>query len=176
MRITKIKMQVPILLIWILLISPASCWASSIPKEAEEASKLVGLRYGPGLPEGYALQRAALIDAMNGKEFGITHVKKGSTQMVWFDVMTHRVSKKAHWMILDVLVLPSFTINETLEIGQCFLNGVIDSEIVAIVEEERDQEFLSKIHRAWRANRGTGKFESIPPIGIKCTNENYGMD
>jgi len=81
---------------------------------------------------------------------------------------------------------PKKTITDIMEIDKkelknrkltqyCSTKNGFDSEIIAIVKDS-DTEFHSKIIKAWRANRESGKFEKVSNRKItKCGNESYGI-
>ena len=58
----------------------------------------------------------------------------------------------------------------------CYTNNGVDVEIIALVKvTDNNVEFYTKIIKAWRANRKTGKFEKIAKRKVKkCDNENNG--
>ncbi|WP_103867605.1 hypothetical protein [Aquimarina sp. I32.4] len=56
----------------------------------------------------------------------------------------------------------------------CFKDGKQDEEIIAIAKYE-EEEFLTKILKAWRADRKTEKIIEIPVKGIKVENMEYGI-
>ncbi len=56
----------------------------------------------------------------------------------------------------------------------CYKGRKNDQEIIAIAEYE-EKEFLTKILKAWRADRKTEKIIEIPVDGIKVENIDYGL-
>lgn len=96
--------------------------------------------------------------------------------MLWFEYMTHLDDKGiAQWEVKDVMVLPRVPKKQVLAYYNCFLNNRPDGEIAAVLDYEPGVEYFTRAHRAWRANRQTEKFETIPTKGIKCENLGFGM-
>ena len=86
------------------------------------------------------------------------------------------------YKILDVLDLTKkeyYTLLENkdkmLYSGFGYKNDKIDEEIIAIAQYDENAEFLTKIYKAWRADRKTEKIIEIPVDGIKVENMDYGL-
>jgi hypothetical protein len=58
--------------------------------------------------------------------------------------------------------------------SSCLLNGVTDTEIVAIAYPE-NEEFYTQFVYAWRANQETGQLEDISTEGLACPNFGWGV-
>ncbi|MDT7603173.1 MAG: hypothetical protein QOF61_1170 [Acidobacteriota bacterium] len=144
---------------------------------AVKASKYVGLKHGSHLPDNLKGVGGASISSMgDAKEYGINEVHQGRVKMLWFEHMTYRDDSGApNWEVKDVLVLPTIPRNKVLVYSFCSSGKKPDSEIVAIADYQPDEEFFTRVRRAWRANRKTEKFEEISPRSIRCTNEGYGV-
>lgn len=78
-------------------------------------------------------------------------------------------------LITDILEINKKDLKNRKLTEYCITKNGYDFEIVAIVEDS-DSEFYSKIIKAWRANRKSGKFEKTNKRKIiKCGNEGYGI-
>ncbi|QXP53202.1 hypothetical protein [Cellulophaga sp. HaHa_2_1] len=79
---------------------------------------------------------------------------------------------------LDILSLKDEKLlkndNNRLSSFFCYKDGKQDEEIIAIAEYE-EEKFLTKILKAWRADRKTEKIIEIPVDGIKVENMDYGF-
>ncbi|OED43148.1 hypothetical protein AB832_02710 [Flavobacteriaceae bacterium (ex Bugula neritina AB1)] len=80
--------------------------------------------------------------------------------------------------ILDILNLTKEKVLEeddkNLYYHFCYKDNKNDQEIIAIATYE-EEEFLTKILKAWRADRKTEKIIEIPIDGITVSNEEYGL-
>lgn len=146
-------------------------------KSAAGPGKYIGLRHGPSLPRGLKGTGGGLIsDASDAEEHAISEVQKGRVKMLWLDRLTHRDdSGKAHWEVKDVLVLPAIPRKQVLVYALCFSGENRDKEIIAVADYQPGEEYLTRVRRAWRANRKTEKFEEILTEGIRCENVDYGV-
>lgn len=144
---------------------------------AGELVKFIGLHHGPSLPPGLKQVAGGLISETNdAEEYAVSEVHKGKMRMLWFERLTHRDnSGKAYWEVKDVLAIPKLRRRQILVYTICFSSDNLDREVIAIADYQPDEEFLTHIRQAWRANRKIGKFETIPIEGIKCENVDYGV-
>jgi hypothetical protein len=69
-----------------------------------------------------------------------------------------------YWEVKDVLDLSDLVTGDILVPDGCFLNGVLDNEIVVA---GRNGVMIS----AWRANTASNVFEVIPTNGIECRSD-----
>jgi hypothetical protein len=80
--------------------------------------------------------------------------------------------------VLDILDLTREKILEdddkNLYYHFCYKDNKNDQEIIAIAEYE-EEEFLTKIIRAWQADRKSEKIIEISVDGITVSNEEYGL-
>lgn len=118
-----------------------------------------------------------------GKEYSIkiVHIKEGITSFVIFNEAFVSESDVVY-KILDVLDLTKkeyYTIlkdnDKILYSGFGYKDGKNDQEIIAIAQYDENAEFLTKIYKAWRADRKTEKIIEIPVDGIKVENMDYGL-
>ncbi len=181
-RITRQPVMKTLLLLTLslsLLLTPSvSAQRSSTQTQvAADMSKYIGLRHGPSLPAGLKNIGGALVSEVNdSKEYAISKVHKGRIKMLWFDRLTHHDDRGvAYWELKDVLVLPPIPRNQIVVYRGCLLEYQPDNEIAAVVTYEAGVQYFTRVHKAWRANRSTEKFEVIPMKGIKCESEGYGI-
>ena len=141
-----------------------------------DIARYIGLRHNSTVPANLKDVGGALVSEVgDAREYGLSEIHKGRVRMIWFERLTHRdETGRPNWEVKDVLVLPALRKNQVLVYAMCYSGKQPDKEIVAIADYQ-DAEFLTRLHRAWRANRKTEKFEPISPKGIKCTNEGYGV-
>jgi hypothetical protein len=84
-----------------------------------------------------------------------------------------------NFTVTDVLTIPrEDVLKYTLIDAYCETAEGNDPGIIALVKDkEYNPEYYTKIVKAWRANRNTGKFEPVKPKKVKrCGNEGYGAD
>lgn len=144
---------------------------------ASERAKYVGLQYSLFLLDGLEKVGGTLVSDVNdSKIYSISQIHKGKIKMLWFELMIRDNSNTAYSEVKDVLILPEIRKNQILvNYSACLLNDKLDSEIVAIAFNQPDEEYFTRISRAWRTNRTTEKFEEILVKGIKCENIGYGI-
>lgn len=110
--------------------------------------------------------------------YGISQVKKGNQEMLWFEIVVNRdrTGNPSQWLVIDVLTLPKTNKSYTMvgQGGSCRRNGVSDHDIIAVAKIQ-DTEYFRQIQKAWRANRKTRKFEAISTKGVICENTGYGL-
>ena len=143
--------------------------------EPTNLSRYIGSTYPPLEPGLREVSGTIIGHPIEGLTYSVAWISKGQEQMLWL-TSTPSDGKKGEiiWTILDAFTLPKYKPGETLVIGFCTLNNESDPEILALVKYEEDQEVFRHVTKAWRANRGTKKFETIKSNGISCANESYG--
>jgi hypothetical protein len=103
----------------------------------------------------------------------------GTLSMLWLErFLAHDSAGKASFEVIDVLQLPDLPEDIFVQVqiaGGCTFNGVKDSEIIAVVKYEPDQEIFTDIRYAWRANLQTQSFEEVSPDAVTCENLAYGV-
>ncbi len=144
---------------------------------AVESAKYIGLRYSSSLPNGLENVGGSLVSDVNdAKAYSISQIHRGKVKMLWFELSNRNDSATPYSEVKDMLVLPEIRKNQILvSYSVCLLGNNLDREIVAIAYYQPDEEYFTRIRRAWRANRQTEKFEEIPTKGIKCENVGYGI-
>jgi hypothetical protein len=153
----------------------------------------IGLRYDPpplldaykpnylDYPKGIQYFGGWIVDDVEYPKpsvYGISRVKKGTQEMLWFEMVVDRDRKgnPGKWLVLDVFNVPKMNKSYTLIGGHhlCLRNGIRDSSIIAVAKIQ-DTEYFRQIQKAWRANRKTRKFEAISTKGVICENTGYGL-
>ncbi|QAA82222.1 hypothetical protein EI546_11035 [Aequorivita sp. H23M31] len=103
-------------------------------------------------------------------DFGIAEYWSAEKRFLLFYKIND--SKKT---ITDILEIDKKELKNRKLTEYCSTKNGFDSEIIAIVKDS-DTEFHSKIIKAWKTNRKSGKFEKVSNRKItKCGNENYGI-
>ncbi len=78
-------------------------------------------------------------------------------------------------LIRDVLEIDKKELENRTLTEYCITKNGLETEIIALVNPT-ETEFHTKIVKAWRANRDTGKFEKVNKRKIKkCINHSYGL-
>lgn len=135
----------------------------------------IGLRYQTP-PRGLKHLGGWIIgDPDASRVYGISHVFRGSQEMLWLEIVSRDSQGNPSYQVIDVLYLPKRTKSEVLggAGGGCFLKGVNDQEVVAIFKYQHRQ-YVTPVKKAWRANRKTDKFEEISAGNISCENLDFG--
>jgi hypothetical protein len=147
---------------------------SSLTQLPEDLQKLIGVEFGPdSMPPGYTEETGYVMGYLEGDEYIIDHVSKANLQMLWFCKLTSRDTEgRPYLRILDILILPRIEQNEELLMGTCKFKEEMDPEIIAVAKFN-ETEVKSEVVQAWRANRNSKKFESIPTANITCVNESF---
>ena len=114
-------------------------------------------------------------EAINNKSYTLTNVR-GSGNKTKYIFLEENLENQKLFKILDILDLKKEKLlkNNNLYYHFCYKDGKQDEEIIAIAEYE-EEAFLTKIFKAWRADRKTEKIIEIPTKGIKVENMDYGL-
>lgn len=110
-----------------------------------------------------------------GYTIGICH---SSTKTYYLLKKNQSVYGKKTQLITDILEIDKEELRAGYKLTEyCETNNGIGADIIALVKAtDNNPEYYTKIIKAWRANRKTGKFESIKKRKIKrCGNEGYGI-
>ncbi|MDB5266825.1 MAG: hypothetical protein JWN89_640 [Parcubacteria group bacterium] len=137
----------------------------------------IGTTYPP-LSNGLSSNGALTVGDARYATYVIDEMKTPDGTELWLASMVKGVNGKPIFTVTDAL--PFFSGAD--ENGNMSIWGVcgyspdkvlnIDNSIVAQISA-RDYVSSGPINakKAWKANNATGKFESIPPVGISCINE-----
>lgn len=108
-------------------------------------------------------------------DFGLSNLYSDTHIYFFFLKFENHAIKKA--LILDVLELKRSDLGNSKITEYCETKSGPDSEIFALVpDKEGNPEYYTQIVKAWRANRDTGKFETLRKRKIRrCGNESYGI-
>lgn len=68
--------------------------------------------------------------------------------------------------------------DDTLQVavGLCQENGSDDGRLIAIIDPDVDQEWITTPRRTWRADPLSGRLQPLDTAGIRCRNEGFGYD
>lgn len=140
-----------------------------------KTSSYIGLTY-KNLPQSIQYLGGWVVgDTFNGREYVVSHLKKGTQEILWFEIIQSRDSQgQPIRQVIDTMNLPKKAASEQMSGNMCKRNGVRNSEIIVFVKNE-NAPYLSKIARAWRSNRQSGRFEAISTRGIVCENPGWGV-
>jgi hypothetical protein len=116
---------------------------------------------------------SAIIGETNKFDFGISQITNKKLNVIIFDKVVPGL--KSTFEILDTLQIRNLKKTEYISFQLCRKDSINDSEIIAVVLFD-DTEYFTKVLKAWRANRKTGKIIEIETTGIDCMNEGYGAE
>ena len=88
--------------------------------------------------------------------------------------MAGREGRTALWKITDAQPYPEVAAGFSWQVGSCRLDKVDDGRVVAIVRQDRQQEYLPEVSWARRLELASGKFTTLAPSRVDCVNEGYG--
>jgi len=118
---------------------------------------------------------ATIGDDFNGKTYMFSSVR-GVKDIAKYVLLEESLNSK--FKIVDILDLTKEDVlydeDYNLYYHFCYKDGKNDQEIIAIAKYE-EEEFLTKIVKAWRADLKNEKIIEIPIDGITVSNEEYGL-
>lgn len=167
--------------------------ATTQPDRQVLRQRYIGIEYRSDIPPygtsepKYGLRRiggrlvALGASGVASPEYAIAHLKEDGTHMLWLEeIIARSPDGLPSFRVIDVLVLPESvatnlrnTNRYLLDASDCYLNDRKDLEIVALVTRRSLTAKYTDAVQAWRANRQTGKFESIPPQNVTCENPTW---
>ena len=143
-----------------------------------QTSEYIGYKYKPVLPEKVlpngvkSLGGGVVFDGDQITKYGVGHFRKGGSEMLWLEIVTKEDEKgPTEWEVKDVLTFPLLTKNQELFIPSgnesCTVNGKNDEKLVVFAAfAPRTMKYT--VHKAWRVDLKTEKFNSIPLADIRC--------
>ncbi len=151
----------------------------------EETNSLKGKIYTEinEIPElkNFEFQAASMIDYEGQKpieyKFGISQFFNNGKYLLILEEKIRGKSKDISNKILDTIMINSLKKDEIISLCTCRINGINNSEIIAVVKDENnDTEYLNKIVKAWKAKSKNGRIIPINNLNeIDCVNESYGL-
>jgi hypothetical protein len=103
-------------------------------------------------------------------DFGIAEYRSSERRFLLF----YKIGN-SNKIVTDILEIDKKDLENRKLTEYCSTKNGFDSEIIAIVKDS-DTEFHTKIIKAWKTNRKSGKFEKVSKRKItKCGNESYGI-
>lgn len=165
--------RIPLTLTWLVAISQIA--TAQVHQAETPESRWVGIRYDRA-PPGVTVIEGAWLEEVNGVGYALHRVSVAGATMLWLERRLPQDSDAA-WEIVSVLSLPSLARDESAAFGStvCMLNDEFDLELVAVVQDDLQQEVLTEVRGAWRANRRRHAFEEIATTGVSCLNRSYGI-
>lgn len=115
----------------------------------------------------------------NGEyRFGIANYQdNGFNICIFEEFLKSDEQGNVKYQILDTINIGKLKNNEYFTFCNCRQDTTWDSEIIALVVADHDNEYYDRIIKAWRANTKTGEIEIIKILkGINCSNEGFGAD
>jgi hypothetical protein len=88
--------------------------------------------------------------------------------------MAGREGPLALWKITDVQAYPKTGKGFFWQAGSCRVDKVDDANVIAVVRQGAEQEYLTDVAWARRLDLKGGKFSVIDPARVDCINEGYG--
>jgi hypothetical protein len=125
------------------------------------------------IPSGsFSLQESWMVDTKGFSNPGVDErlYEDGSTRVwVLFDEKEHEIGH---------LKAPKLKRGQEFNRGECRVGGgEVRWDIIAMVVHRPNQEWTSKVIRAWRIVPGKGSgFVEFPPKNVSCRNIAFGVD
>ena len=131
--------------------------------------------------KNFEFQAGSMIDYEGQKpieyKFGISQFFNKGKYLLILEEKIRGKNKDISNKILDTIIINSLKEDEIISLCTCRLNSINNSEIIAIVKDEKnDTEYLNKIVKAWKANSKDGRIIPINNLNeIDCVNESFGL-
>lgn len=132
----------------------------------------------PPFPEGWKDDGGACISKSLGTDkicdYSIGVLRAPKKLLLYIGKSSQRVDpKKARWIVTDQISFDQLPPGHHVAFALCERRGELDETILAVVKTT-DTEWYTDLRSAYKANLNTGRFEKIPPKGIRCLNEGWG--
>lgn len=88
--------------------------------------------------------------------------------------MAGREGPVALWKITDAQAYPKVAKGFFWQAGSCRVDKVDDANVIAVVRQDTEQEYLADVVWARRLDLKSGKFSPVDPARVDCVNEGYG--
>lgn len=88
--------------------------------------------------------------------------------------MAGREGPLALWKITDAQTYPKVGKGYYWQAGSCRVDKVADANVIAVVQQSSEEEYLTDVAWARRLDLKSGKFSVIDPARVDCVNEGYG--
>jgi hypothetical protein len=109
-----------------------------------------------------------LIDDKSLKDnIGFEEISDTKTTLILF---TKYISPNKGSEILAINDIGKIEKNTKIVMAECRLNLKKDGYIIALVKPNPSKEYFTNILKAWRVDKKTNQFSSIPVKGIDCYN------
>lgn len=122
---------------------------------------------------GYLLAKD---NKQSNDEFGVV-ICSSSTHIFYLFLKYQTIGNNKKAIILDILEIDKIDLAGKIMTEYCETTKGADAEVLALVKDTKgNPEYHTKIVKAWRLNRKTGKFEVVERKKVKrCGNEGYGI-
>lgn len=80
----------------------------------------------------------------------------------------------ALWKVTDAQAYPKAAKGFFWQAGTCRVDKVEDPNLIAVVQQGQEQEYLTEVIWARRLELKNGQFAVIDPARVDCINEGYG--
>lgn len=80
----------------------------------------------------------------------------------------------ALWKVTDAQAYPRVAKGFFWQAGTCRVDKIDDPNVIAVVRQGLEQEYLGDVAWARRLDLKSGKFVAIDPARVDCINEGYG--
>ncbi|HEX7117752.1 MAG TPA: hypothetical protein VF212_03140 [Longimicrobiales bacterium] len=165
------------------LLGAGACEArqAGAPAAAVASGDWVGTRYPP-LPQGIEIHRGTTLGTADTARYAIAEVSAGGDRLLWLARRAGGDAGPPLWDVTDALELPELGPDRWVVLALCGAprpgagtplepeDVALDPAIVAIARAD-EEAVLTAIEHAWRADRGTGRFERVETAGVVCLNE-----
>ena len=88
--------------------------------------------------------------------------------------MAGREGPLALWKITDAQTYPKVGKGYYWQAGSCRVDKVDDANVIAVVQQSSEEEYLTDVAWARRLDLKSGKFSVLDPARVDCVNEGYG--
>lgn len=115
-------------------------------------------------------------DPSESPSYAVVEHRVRDDRYLLLDSLTALLDGEAQWEVVSIMRLPRLEPGDLFAGGICGINDQSDRRIAAIVVPEADLEPAHRsIRAAWITNLAERRFDPIPPAGVWCENEAYGL-
>jgi hypothetical protein len=161
-------------LIILVLLSLAGCTSVKCQYRSVVGKKYINLSEISTFANCQITQEV-LLKTQDETDYRLTFLSKADSIIILFGKLI-QAGEKFKIEIIDILAISNVMTEEILCCQDCMKDTFNDSEIFAVAKHEENQEQFTAIHKAWRADRKSGKLKTIKTDGIRCMNEGFGIE
>ena len=178
MRSDMLTLRLASLLLPVLILSACASEPDPAADSNEEAAaavrpeQYVGVVHPP-VPDSVVKRGGALAMApgqpATEAQYAFEDVRAGATRMLWLSELQGRnADGRATWRVIDALGVPPLQPDERLLLTNC---RTPDRTGIAAIAQDREQEVLTNIRRAWAVDRAAGQIVEVDASAVECENE-----